>query len=207
MPNLARHVGAGVTSIYWYFRSKDDLLIALAEQAVDEVYSELPPIGDGPWQDKVRRFVEEMRASLRDSPIWLELVWERPKLMFSRPSLMPMLARRVEEEMGAFSQLGLDAEQVWQLHTICVAYTRGFVLMHRGIEAERQDPDAAESLTDALAQLPDAEYPTLRAVTDLDAIIAITDDSFEAGLTFLIEGIQAEFSTEKRRRSRRKASS
>ena len=28
MPALGRAVGAGVTSIYWYFRNKDDLLVA-----------------------------------------------------------------------------------------------------------------------------------------------------------------------------------
>jgi AcrR family transcriptional regulator len=207
MPSLARSLGAGVTSIYWYYRSKDDLLIALAERAVDEVYSELPPIGGGAWADKVWRFVEHMRAGLRSSPIWLALVWERPKLMFSRPSVMPMLARRLEEELGAFTRLGLDIEQVWQLHMMFVAYTRGFVLMQQGIDAEQQDPQATESLTDALVRLPEAEAPTLRAVTDLDAVIAITDEAFDAGLKFLIEGIQAEFGSGKRRGSSRRATS
>jgi hypothetical protein len=118
-----------------------------------------------------------------------------------------MLARRLEEELGAFTRLGLDIEQVWQLHMMFVAYTRGFVLMQQGIDAEQQDLQATESLTDALARLPEAEVPTLRAVTDLDAVIAITDEAFDAGLQFLIEGIQAEFGSGKRRGSSRRATS
>ena len=36
MPQLARHLDVGVTSIYWYFRRKDDLLDAMTEQALRE---------------------------------------------------------------------------------------------------------------------------------------------------------------------------
>lgn len=34
MPLLGKHLGVGVTSIYWYFRKKDDLLNAMADRAL-----------------------------------------------------------------------------------------------------------------------------------------------------------------------------
>ncbi len=33
MPLLGKHLGVGVTSIYWYFRKKDDLLNAMTDRA------------------------------------------------------------------------------------------------------------------------------------------------------------------------------
>lgn len=32
MPLLGKHLGVGVTSIYWYFRKKDDLLNAMTDR-------------------------------------------------------------------------------------------------------------------------------------------------------------------------------
>lgn len=36
MPLLGKHLGVGVTSIYWYFRKKDDLLNAMTDRALSE---------------------------------------------------------------------------------------------------------------------------------------------------------------------------
>ena len=37
MPLLGKHLGVGVTSIYWYFRKKDDLLNAMTDRALRAV--------------------------------------------------------------------------------------------------------------------------------------------------------------------------
>jgi AcrR family transcriptional regulator len=42
MPVLARELGSGVTSIYWYCRSKDELVVALAERVEQQLYARLP---------------------------------------------------------------------------------------------------------------------------------------------------------------------
>ncbi len=36
MPLLGKHLGVGVTSIYWYFRKKDDLLNAMTDRALSQ---------------------------------------------------------------------------------------------------------------------------------------------------------------------------
>lgn len=36
MPLLGKHLGVGVTSIYWYFRKKDDLLNAMTDRALSK---------------------------------------------------------------------------------------------------------------------------------------------------------------------------
>src|ERR1700734_3509682 len=41
MPALAKQLKSGVTSIYWYFRSKDDLLEALTDRVTRDMYLKL----------------------------------------------------------------------------------------------------------------------------------------------------------------------
>ena len=55
MPHLARAMGCGVTSLYWYFRSKDDLVEALMDRVGRDALTRLPPVGDGPWDDELVR--------------------------------------------------------------------------------------------------------------------------------------------------------
>src|SRR5438876_11711220 len=51
MPALAEHLDVGVTSIYWYFRKKEDLLNTMTDVAVDTYVREAPVVSaDTPWQ-------------------------------------------------------------------------------------------------------------------------------------------------------------
>ena len=45
MPQLAKHLGVGVTSIYWYFRRKDDLLDAMTDRALERFEFTVPTSG------------------------------------------------------------------------------------------------------------------------------------------------------------------
>lgn len=53
MPLLGKHLGVGVTSIYWYFRKKDDLLNAMTDRALREFVvatpTSRPRIGASRW--------------------------------------------------------------------------------------------------------------------------------------------------------------
>ena len=53
MPLLGKHLGVGVTSIYWYFRKKDDLLNAMTDRALRQYVfatpTSRPPTGAGRW--------------------------------------------------------------------------------------------------------------------------------------------------------------
>jgi AcrR family transcriptional regulator len=44
MPLLAKHLGVGVTSIYWYFRRKADLLNAMTDRALERFEFTVPSI-------------------------------------------------------------------------------------------------------------------------------------------------------------------
>ena len=54
MPLLGKHLGVGVTSIYWYFRKKDDLLNAMTDRALRKFTFETPYVEAGNWRESLR---------------------------------------------------------------------------------------------------------------------------------------------------------
>src|ERR1700712_1034278 len=62
MPALSRELGAGVTSIYWYFRSKEELLIALAERVTAALFARLPEVTTGPWDCVLEDYFDALRT-------------------------------------------------------------------------------------------------------------------------------------------------
>src|SRR3979490_442565 len=50
MPLLGKHLGVGVTSIYWYFRKKDGLLNAMADRALRQFTFATPDAEAGNWR-------------------------------------------------------------------------------------------------------------------------------------------------------------
>jgi AcrR family transcriptional regulator len=67
MPLLAKHLDVGVTSIYWYFRKKDDLLDAMTDRALDQYDFSDPSIDAGNWRESLPNHARTMRRN--SSPI------------------------------------------------------------------------------------------------------------------------------------------
>jgi AcrR family transcriptional regulator len=194
MPNLARHLGAGVMSLYWYFHSKDELLAAMAEHAIHEVYGRLSPPGDRPWDEEILRLVTEFAEEARSHPIFAQLCGWRPHLLASRPGVLRVLASRFDQELQLLqSGLGLSAGQAAELHNILHGPTVGFVLMQLGADGMADEPSPAEALEAAVERLDPAEYPTLRALTDLEAVLALRDETLDDMLHLLVAGMKAEY--------------
>jgi AcrR family transcriptional regulator len=54
MPLLAKHLDVGVTSIYWYFRRKDELLDAMSDRALERFEVTAPSIDASNWRESLR---------------------------------------------------------------------------------------------------------------------------------------------------------
>ena len=206
MPVLARHLKAGVTSIYWYFRSKDDLVMALAERVAEDLYGRLPPVGDGPWEDEVVQYFTAFRNELRRAPIYLELFASRPRFVFSRPRVSAIVSRRLEDEVAAFARAGLRAEDAARIYSVCSIFTRGCVLFEHAERVEEAEGDGAvhKDVRDALARLDPDEFPHLRQI-EFDRVMSAGDDElFQLGLRLLIEGIRVTVTAAPRGRAGRR---
>ena len=189
MPNLARHLGAGVMSLYWYFHSKEELLGAMAEHTMREMYARLPLVGTGPWDDEVIRLTTAFRAELLRTPLYAQLCSARPRFLFSRPSVMPVLAERVDAELQVLQRLGLSAAEAMRMHLILQTYALGFVLIE--LSTPTTEPSAEHALEAAVAQLDPAEFPTLRAVEDVGALISVRDADFDGFLRLFVTGMKS----------------
>ena len=69
MPLPARHLDVGVTSIYWYFRKKDELLDAMTDRALAQYEFTVPGIDASNWRESLRNHVRTMRRQFLDDPV------------------------------------------------------------------------------------------------------------------------------------------
>jgi AcrR family transcriptional regulator len=195
MPILARHLGAGVMSLYWYFHSKEELLGAMGEHAILEVYARLSPPGNGPWDEEMIRRTTEFTTEARRSPLFAQLcAW--PQLLASlmpRPAVLRELASRFDHELQLMMDgLGLTPVEAARLHNVLYGSTVGFMLMQLGVDDTTGEPTMAEALEAAVERLDADEFPTLKAVTDVGAVVALDDETFEDVLELLVAGMKAE---------------
>jgi AcrR family transcriptional regulator len=65
MPLLARHLDVGVTSIYWYFRKKDELLDAMTDRALAQYEFTAPGIDASNWRESLRNHARTAAALRR----------------------------------------------------------------------------------------------------------------------------------------------
>lgn len=77
MPVVARHLGVPLTSIYWHFRKKEDLLDAMTDRAIKEYHFTTPFEGGGAWQQALRTHFRNMRRVFQENPVLCELVLMR----------------------------------------------------------------------------------------------------------------------------------
>src|SRR5690348_1625791 len=78
MPELDSRLGGGVTSVYWYFRKKDDLLRGMSDRAVHTVQDALPRPGDSSdWSGFLRDYFTELRRIFRSDDTLADLTLVR----------------------------------------------------------------------------------------------------------------------------------
>ena len=92
MPLLGKHLGVGVTSIYWYFRKKDDLLNAMTDRALSKYVFATPYVEASDWRETLRNHARLMRKTFMGNPILCDLI-------LIRAALSPKAARVGAQEM------------------------------------------------------------------------------------------------------------
>jgi AcrR family transcriptional regulator len=75
MRRIARELGAGVMSLYWYVGSKEELLDLMLESIEAEVEA---PEASGDWRADLTTFAHRIRAGMRQHPWALEFIGSRP---------------------------------------------------------------------------------------------------------------------------------
>ncbi|MCC5941403.1 MAG: TetR/AcrR family transcriptional regulator [Balneolaceae bacterium] len=104
MRRIARRADVTATSIYLYFRNKDDLLLALIQESIDDLKEALEEVVD-PSKDFIQQLEDMARAYIRfalDHPREYEIIY------MVRPEEMPKYPREKFNEVRSAYELLAD---------------------------------------------------------------------------------------------------
>jgi AcrR family transcriptional regulator len=137
MPVVARHLGVPLTSIYWHFRKKEDLLDAMTDRAIKQYHFTTPFEGGGPWQDGLRNHFRKMRAVFQENPVLCELVLMRSGEL--SPEATHASVDNLEEVVKTMvDDAGFKPDDALTVYLALSAHTRGAAMIERLNAAQYQ---------------------------------------------------------------------
>jgi AcrR family transcriptional regulator len=144
MPVLAKHLDVGATSIYWYFRRKDDLLDAMTDRALEQFEFTAPLIDASNWRESLRNHAHTMHQRFRDDPILCELVLIRGQ--FGSGAVRVAL-QKIEQPITALVEAELTPRtgrrDIWRY----LGHTSGSAVLERIQEKSEGFPAQRETAT------------------------------------------------------------
>ncbi|MUM16258.1 TetR family transcriptional regulator [Mycobacterium sp. CBMA271] len=180
MPLLAKHLDVGVTSIYWYFRKKDELLDAMTDRATKQYHFAAPFIGDETWQDALRGYAHRMRQAFRERPVLVELILMRTSEL-SAEALQASI-EHLESLVQTLIGVGFSPDNALDVYFSLSLHIRGIVVLEH---LDTVIPAAGE----ARNRVPSAKVaPTMHDLASRGHSIAtISDASFNFTVEAIIE--------------------
>lgn len=184
MPLLGKHLGVGVTSIYWYFRKKDDLLNAMTDRALREYAFATPYVEAKDWRETLANHARTMRQTFMSSPILCDLILIRSALS---PRAAKLGVQEVESAVRSLVEAGLTPEQAFDTYSAMSLHVRGSVVLRRLREKNLAANEGPGDIDDSLTFDPESA-PLLAAITQQGHHLSGSDDrNFEYGLECILE--------------------
>lgn len=184
MPLLGKHLGVGVTSIYWYFRKKDDLLNAMTDRALRQFVVATPYVEAKDWRESLANHARTMRKAFMGSPILCDLILIRSALS---PRAARLGVQEMETAISGLVEAGLAVEDAFDTYSAVSVHVRGSVVLHRLYEKNRANDNAPGDFEETLTIDPEIT-PLLAQVTNEGHRIGAADEkNFEYGLECILD--------------------
>ncbi|MFE6862191.1 TetR/AcrR family transcriptional regulator [Nocardia sp. NPDC057668] len=162
MPMLGKHLDVGVTSIYWYFRKKDDLLNAMTDRAlgqlVDDISAPPPFIEAGNWRETLTEHAWTMRRAFLASPILCDLILIRSSLSAEAAQVG---ATQTEGVIASLMEAGLSLGDAVDTYSAVQLHVRGSVVLQRLHDKNQESGEG-----------PSAYYENLTISTETTPLLA-----------------------------------
>lgn len=184
MPLLGKHLGVGVTSIYWYFRKKDDLLNAMTDRALREYVFATPYVEAADWRETLANHARAMRKTFMGSPILCDLILIRAALS---PRAVRAGEQEVEKAIASLVEAGLSAEDAFDTYSAVSVHVRGSVVLHRLYEKNVAANEDAHPLEDAIVGTAESTPLLAKVSAEGHRIGAADERNFEFGLQCLLD--------------------
>ncbi|MFI7530214.1 TetR/AcrR family transcriptional regulator [Nocardia salmonicida] len=183
MPALARRLDSGVTSLYWYFHSKERLLEAMRDRALEQYEIALPFTGEGEWHECLRAHFVRMRELFRDNPVLCDLLIMPTAHGVYSGDVGRVVFQRLEIIVETLVRSGFTRKSALDTYYSMSMHSCGFAVLER-----REGLDAAMRDAPVDTQIDSESMPNLTAlVAEGYRLTFIQDDIFQIGLDALIE--------------------
>jgi len=181
MPKLGRALGADPTAVYRHFASKDDLVLAIADQLIEDAMSGLAP--HACWVDTVTDIVRRIRRTYCDHPA-------AASLAACRTTQRPAEMRIADTLIGAILDAGFEGRTAARVYRAIADFSlagAGGEAAFLALETRLQENDRAAWMRAYRAVEP-AEHPHIWQIRE--ELPAVTDDEiFEPPLSLVIGGL------------------
>jgi AcrR family transcriptional regulator len=184
MPLLGKHLGVGVTSIYWYFRKKDDLLNAMTDRALREYVFATPYVEAADWRETLANHARAMRKTFMGNPILCDLILIRSALS---PRAVRVGEQEVEKAIASLVEAGLSTEDAFDTYSAVSVHVRGSVVLHRLYEKNVAADEDAHPLEDAIIGTVESTPLLARVSSEGHRIGAADERNFEFGLECILD--------------------
>jgi AcrR family transcriptional regulator len=184
MPLLGKHLGVGVTSIYWYFRKKDDLLNAMTDRALRKYVFATPYVEASDWRETLRNHARSMRKTFMGNPILCDLILIRSALS---PRAARLGVQEIEKAIAGLVEAGLSPEEAFDTYSAVSVHVRGSVVLHRLHQKNRATEDGARTIEDAMVIDPKTTPLLARMTAKGHHIGAADEHNFEYGLDCILD--------------------
>ncbi|WP_030519373.1 TetR/AcrR family transcriptional regulator [Nocardia rhamnosiphila] len=186
MPMLGKHLDVGVTSIYWYFRKKDDLLNAMTDRALSRHVFDTPFIDPAHWRDSLTHHARTMRYAFLGNPILCDLVLIRSSLS---PPAARLGARGMERAVAALVQAGLTVDQAFDTYSAVNLHIRGSVVLQRLYDKNSELGDSARAYYEEIRIDPEKTPLLSQAMSKGRKSGAPDEHNFEYGLRCILDHV------------------
>ncbi len=188
MRRLADRLGIQAPSLYWYFKSKQNLYQRLANHVSKMILEEFHSEGD--WKEQLMELAVTVRSVLSRYPCSTQL------MMMTLPH-EPDIIRFINRMLLCVESTPLKQEQKMQVVTTLVNYVFYFVLDNyqheRNVSAIQKDQDElpGEEMIRLLDSMSESEAGLFRRMfTNRLFELMGTDEAFEFGLKLILFGIE-----------------
>ncbi|AZG47363.1 TetR/AcrR family transcriptional regulator [Gordonia insulae] len=185
MPVLGRHLGVGVTSIYWYFRKKDDLLSAMTDRAIERynLATALTYSSDD-WRERLYEHAHAMRGAFLTNPILCDLILIRSS---RGPRNAQLGASEIEHALEDLMREGLSLEDAYDSYSAVQLHVRGSVVLERLYDKNKAEDAGAQAHHGNLI-ITTAQTPLLAEAASKGRVGGAPDEQiFEYGLTCILD--------------------
>ena len=188
MPMLGKHLGVGVTSIYWYFRKKDDLLNAMTDRAITryQLPAAMKTTGDD-WRTQLHGHAHSMRKAFLAHPILCDLLLIRSTMSTKAGA---MGAKEIERIVALLMDAGLSLEDAYDSYSAVQLHIRGSIVLERLYQRSKAEDSGNVAYYENLVITPEATPLLAEAEANGWVAGAPNDHNFEYVLGCILDNTE-----------------